>query len=177
MEKLIKIPIEYIQEAYEYATKSRAYTSNRHDFHEGGLEAKQRKMFEGKLGEKIFKKVLVDNNIQFEEDNTSHTEADLYDFKMPDNTTIDVKTRTKKFHTRTLEMVEQFNKNPKDIYISVRLYPEKKGGYIIGWCTKDDIEKINRIENNGYLDNYVLYDSELRPLLELIKLFEYRGFK
>lgn len=177
MEKLIKIPIEYIQEAYEYATKSKAYTSNRHDFHGGGLEAKQRKMFEGKLGEKIFKKVLMDNNIQFEEDNTSHTEADLYDFKMPDNTTIDVKTRTKEFHTRTLEMVEQFNKNPKDIYVSVRLYPEKKEGYIIGWCTKEDIKKINRIENNGYLDNYVLYDNELRFLLELIKLFEYKSFK
>lgn len=28
MEKLIKIPIEYIREAYEYATKSKAYTSN-----------------------------------------------------------------------------------------------------------------------------------------------------
>jgi len=176
MEKLIKIPIEYIREAYEYATKSKAYTSNRHDFHEGGLEAKQRKMFEGKLGEKIFKKVLVDNNIQFEEDNTSHTEADLYDFKMPDNTTIDVKTRTKEFHTRTLEMVEQFNKNPKDIYISVRLYPEKKEGYIIGWCTKEDIKKINRIENNGYLDNYVLYDNELRPIKDLLNLFISNGF-
>lgn len=176
MEKLIKIPIEYIREAYEYATKSKAYTSNRHDFHEGGLEAKQRKMFEGKLGEKIFKKVLVDNNIQFEEDNTSHTEADLYDFKMPDNTTIDVKTRTEEFHTRTLEMIEQFNKNPKDIYISVRLYPEKKEGYILGWCTKEDIKKINRIQNLGYLDNYVLYDNELRPIKDLLNLFISNGF-
>jgi hypothetical protein len=114
MKALIKIPAEYIQEALDYAMKSKAYTSNRHDFHEEGLEAKQRKMFEGKLGEKIFKKVLVDNNIQFEEDNTSHTEADLYDFKMPDDTTIDVKTRTKDFHTRTLEIVEQFEKNPKE---------------------------------------------------------------
>jgi len=177
MEKLIKIPIEYIQEAYEYATKSRAYTSNRHDFHEGGLEAKQRKMFEGKLGEKIFKKVLKDHNIQFKEDKTSHTEADLYDFKMPDNTTIDVKTRTKSFHTRTLEMVEQFEKKPKDIYVSVRLFTERKEGFVIGWCTKEDIKQINRIENNGYLDNYVLYDNELRPLHELIQLFEDKGFK
>jgi len=176
MNQLIKIPQEYIQEALEYAVMSRAYTSNRHDFHEGGLEAKQRKMFEGKLGEKIFKKLLVDNNIEFEEDQSSHTEADLYDFKMPDNTTIDVKTRTKHFHTRTLEMVEQFQKNPKDIYVSVRLYPEKKEGYIIGWCFKEDIQNINRIENNGYLDNYVLYDNELRDLAELLDLFTSKGF-
>jgi len=177
MKTLIKIPAEYVQEALDYAMKSKAYTSNRHDFHEGGLEAKQRKMFEGKLGEKIFKKVLVDNKINFEEDKTSHTEADLYDFKMPDDTTIDVKTRTKHFHTRTLEMVEQFEKNPKDIYVSVRLYPDRKEGYIIGWCTKEDIKRINRIENNGYLDNYVLYDNELRPLEELIDLFISKGFQ
>jgi len=176
MNQLIKIPAEYVQEALEYAIKSREYTSNRHDFHEGGLKAKQRKMFEGKLGEKIFKKILVDTNIKFEEDNTSHTEADMYDFKMPDNTTIDVKTRTKHFHTRTLEMVEQFKKNPKDIYISVRLYPDKKEGYVIGWCFKEDIIKINRIENNGYLDNYVLYDNELRSIEDLLKLFVSKGF-
>jgi hypothetical protein len=74
-------------------------------------------------------------------------------------------------------LVEQFIKNPKDIYISVRLFPEKKEGFVVGWCTKEDIKKINRIENNGYLDNYVLFDNELRPIDELISVFKQKGFK
>ncbi len=43
---------DFIEEALSYAKKSRAFTSNRHDFHPGGLDNKQHKMFEGKLGEK-----------------------------------------------------------------------------------------------------------------------------
>ncbi len=167
---LIKISPELIKEAYNYAFKSRKYTSNRHDFHEGWFDAKQRKMFEGKLGEKILKIILIQNQISFQEDETSYTDADIYDFII-DDIKIDVKTRTKDFHTRTLEMVEQFNKNPKDIYVSVRLFPEKKEWYVIGWCTKEDIIRIKRVENHGYLDNYVLLDNELRPLQTLIDLF------
>ncbi len=168
--RIIKITQELIDEALNYASKSKSYTSNRHDFHEGGLDAKQRKMFEGKLGEKILKIIFIGEKIIFEEDKTDHTQADYYDFILPDGTTIDVKTRTEDFHTRTLEMCEQFKKIPKDIYVSVRIFNDKKEGYIIGWFTKEDIVKINRIENNGYLDNFVLYDDELRPLNELIDL-------
>lgn len=165
--KTYKITEDLIKEAMDYALLSKKFTSNRHDFHEGGLDAKQRKMFEGKLGEKIFKMFLLENNIDFKEDNSSHKEADCYDFILPGELKIDVKTRTEDFHTRTLEMVEQFKNKPKEIYISIRLYPDKKEGYIIGWCTKEDILNINRIENNGYLDNYVLFDNELKPIEEL----------
>jgi len=175
--KLISIPEDMIQESLEYAIKSRKFTSNRHDFHEGGLDAKQRKMFEGKLGEKIFKKYLLNNNILFKEDTSSHMEADIYDFIMPDNTTIDVKTRTQIFHTRTLEMVEQFNKNPKTLYISIQLFPNKYEGFIIGWCPREYMQKINRIENNGYLDNYVMLDNELRPIEDLLNIFISNGFQ
>ena len=70
---------KYYDEAYEYAVQSRNYTSNRHDFHEGGLDAKQRKMFEGKLGEKGFKMFLEEKNIKYIEDRTSYTERDFYD--------------------------------------------------------------------------------------------------
>ena len=114
------------KEAQEYAIMSKSFTSNRHDFHEGGLSAKQRKMFEGKLGEKAIKQFFLDNNIKFIEDNSSDQEADLFDFIIFDEENnelkVDVKTRTKNFHTITLEMVEQMKNNPKDIYFSVRLY-------------------------------------------------------
>ena len=92
-----KITQELIDEAYKYAVLSRSYTSNRHDFHPGGLDNKQKKMYEGKLGEKGVKMFFMDNNVIFEEDSTSYTERDEFDFliKIGDREyTIDVKTRT-----------------------------------------------------------------------------------
>ena len=71
---------EFYQEALKYAQSSRSYTSNRHDFHTGGLNNKQQKMFEGKLGEKGFKMFLLENNIPFIEDQSSPQERDEYDF-------------------------------------------------------------------------------------------------
>ena len=99
--------------------------------------------------------------------------ADEYDFiisKDDKKYFVDVKTRTKKFHTRTLEMVKQFHSKKIDIYISVFLMRDNSNFQIkiLGWCNKKDIIKINRIENNGYLDNYVLYDKELRDINQLI---------
>lgn len=167
MEKT-RIPEVLVREAEDYALASRSFTSNRHDFHEGGLAAKQRKMYEGKLGEKLIKHLLLEASIPFIEDKTSHTESDKYDFILPNGRTIDVKTRTQNFHTRTLEMTEQLKTIPKDIYISVRLFPETLSGYVVGWASNQDFLRINRIENNGYLDNYVLFDNELRPWTDLI---------
>lgn len=161
------------QEALDYARSSRAYTSNRHDFHAGGLNNKQQKMFEGKLGEKGFKMFLIENKIPFIEDHSSPQERDEYDFLLstPDRQYLfDVKTRTKSFHTRTLEMVEQANSHPKDIFISARLFSERNAVKLLGWYSFQDMMNAGRIENNGYLDNYVMYDSDLRPIEELYSL-------
>ena len=172
MEIIISQPLE--KEAKDYALKSRSYTSNRHDFHEGGLEAKERKMFEGKLGEKAIKQFFTERNIKFKEDTTSFDEADFYDFIVYSldgkELKVDVKTRTESFHIRTLEMVEQMKNKPKDIYISVRLHkhitPYKVD--IIGCATKEDFLSKNRIQNQGNLNNYVLYDNELTNIETLL---------
>lgn len=164
---------ELYQEALNYARSSRAYTSNRHDFHAGGLDNKQQKMFEGKLGEKGFKMFLLENNIPFLEDHSSPQERDEYDFLLSTpnkNYLFDVKTRTKSFHTRTLEMVEQAQSHPKDIFISARLFIECNKVKLLGWYSFQDMIAANRIENNGYLDNYVMYDFDLRPIEELYSL-------
>lgn len=164
---------ELLKEAYEYAQASRAYTSNRHDFHAGGLNNKQQKMYEGKLGEKGFKMFLIDNTIPFMEDHSSPQERDVYDFLLKTfdkQYLFDVKTRTKPFHTRTLEMVEQAKSHPKDIFISARLFPERNAVKLLGWYSYQDMITVNRIENNGYLDNYVMYDTDLRPIEELYNL-------
>ena len=174
MEIIIKK--EFVKEALVYAKLSKSFTSDTHDFHEGGLNAKQRKMFEGKLGEKGIKQFFIENNIDFKEDESSHKDADEYDFIIfgaKQKYFIDVKTRTQKFHIRTLEMVKQLKRKRIDIYISVKLSNQKNDYQIkiIGWCTKQDILKINRIENNGYLDNYVMYDNELKNLNDIKSLF------
>lgn len=46
---------ELYQEALDYARLSRAYTSNRHDFHAGGLNNKQQKCLKGNLEKKVLK--------------------------------------------------------------------------------------------------------------------------
>lgn len=162
MEIIISQPLE--KEAKDYALKSKSYTSNRHDFHEGGLEAKERKMFEGKLGEKAIKQFFTERNIKFKEDTTSFDEADFYDFIVYSldgkELKVDVKTRTERYHTRTLEMVEQMKNKPKDIT------PYKVD--IIGYATKEDFLSKNKIENQGYRNNYVLYDNELTNIETLL---------
>ena len=159
-------------EAVSYARKARAFTSNRHDFHPGGLSNKEKKMFEGKLGEKAIKLLLTDNHISFIEDTSSYDERDEFDFLLVNENEqlkVDVKTRTEDFHIRTLEMFEQAETHPKDIYISVRLFRESNTVVILGWFSYKDMIRKGRIENQGYLDNYVMYDSDLRPILDLEK--------
>ena len=158
---------ELYKEAYDYANKSKSYTSNRHDFHKGGLNNKRQKMLEGKLGEKAIKMFFEDNNISYEEDSTNFDERDYFDFLLKNKECtlkIDVKTRTEDFHIRTLEMVEQARNNPKDIFISVRLYRETNTVILLGWFTFEDMIQKNQIENLGYLDNYVMYDEDLRSM-------------
>lgn len=159
-------------EAEAYAKKSRSFTSNRHDFHPGGLSNKEKKMFEGKLGEKAVKMLFLDNQISFTEDASPYDERDEYDFLLinsDEQLKVDVKTRTEDFHIRTLEMVEQANTHPKDIYISVRLHRETNTVNILGWYSFKDMIRKGRIENQGYLDNYVMYDADLRPIVDLEK--------
>lgn len=124
-------------------------------------------MLEGKLGEKAIKMFFEDNNINYEEDSTNFDEHDYYDFLLKNeecSLKIDVKTRTEDFHIRTLEMVEQARNNPKDIFISVRLFRETNTVILLGWFTFEDMIQKNQIENLGYLDNYVMYDEDLRSM-------------
>lgn len=170
-----------IEEAQTYAILSARHTSDHHDFHRGGVAAKAEKMFEGKLGEKVFKAWLRQQGLPFDEDYTSHKEADQYDFLVAGQT-IDVKTFTKDFHKRLLEMVEQYAKNPKDYYIAIRLHFEpftvheqagapifdlsqvsRQTASIVGWASKAEIGQAP-IENVGYRDNYRLWLSNLRGI-------------
>lgn len=165
------------EEAWNYAERSREYTSNRHDFHPGGYENKQQKMFEGKLGEKAVKMLFDDNSVSYVEDTSSYDERDEFDFLLVNQTEkikVDVKTRTEEFHIRTLEMVEQAESHPKDVYISVRLFRDSSTVKLLGWFSRKDMLRKGKIENQGYLDNYVMYDKDLRPMEDLEKYLLYK---
>ena len=167
------IPPALCREAADYAESSKAYTSNRHDFHPDGVESKKQKMLQGKLGEKAVKMMFQENNIHFIEDNSPFDRRDEYDFLLVNEEKallVDVKTRTKSYHTRTLEMVEQARRSPKHLYISARLYPQTNKVVLLGWFFYNDMIKKNQIENNGYLDNYVMYDEDLRPMESIFPL-------
>jgi len=162
---------DHYKEALAYAESSKQYTSDRHDFHAGGLDNKKRKMLEGKLGEKAVKVLFDDNGVHYEEDKSPCDERDEYDFLLIDedeSLKVDVKTRTENFHIRTLEMVEQARNHPKDLFIAVRLFRESNRVRLLGWYTYKDMIAKNQIENQGYLDNYVMYDKDLRPMTELM---------
>jgi hypothetical protein len=175
---------EMIAEAWEYTRQSALHTSDRHDFHEGGIVNKARKMFEGKLGEKVFRQWMRENRVAYVEDRTPYTDPDLYDFRVGSGR-IDVKTYTQTFHKYLLEMVEMFREKPKDFYVAVRLRfgsfditltpggleldtfnVRARSATIVGFATAADVAAA-RVDNQGYLDNYTFPLARLRPLSEL----------
>src|SRR4051794_23106556 len=99
----LQITDNIVESAQDYATRSAPHTSDRNDFHPGGLANKARKMFEGKLGERVFQAWLDTEKTPYVADSSPHNEADRYDFVIAGRT-IDVKTFTQDNHLRLLEM-------------------------------------------------------------------------
>ncbi|MFL2139001.1 hypothetical protein [Desemzia sp. FAM 23991] len=160
---IIKVTEDMKKEALEYSQLSKEFTSRRHDHHEGGSENAALKMYEGKIGEKAFRFWLDYNNIPYQEDETSHDSADFYDFLIK-GYKIDVKTRTKSFHTRILERVEQFEKKPKDIYVSAHYYTDIEEVKLIGVISANRLKKLNPPESFGYEMNYFAHDYQLSSM-------------
>ncbi|WP_050540525.1 hypothetical protein KQH69_07210 [Streptococcus sanguinis] len=167
MKVVIPITEEMIRIARDYSELSHDYTSRAHDFHEGGADIASQKMYEGKLGEQAFAVWLKNEGIEFTEDRTSHDEADKFDFIVK-GYKIDVKTRTEDYQTRTLEMVEQFYKRPKDIYVGARLYRDKNEVELYGIISANKLKKLGQIEKFGYKEDFFAYDSQLSPI-QLLK--------
>lgn len=163
---LIKVTEEMKEAAEQYAILSKAHTSRKHDFHKGGAEEASKKMYIGKIGEKVFAHWLDMNAIPYLEDRSFYYEPDEYDFLI-NSLKIDVKTRSESYHTRTLEMVKQFNKRPKDVYVSVYYNKVEETAELLGWIDARRLRDLHPIENNGYKDNYVAYDNDLAAMNEL----------
>lgn len=143
--KHIKVTKKMKQEAEEYSTLSREHTARGNDFYEGGANNASIKMYEGKIGEKALKWWLNKEDILYQEDTTSHKNADEYDFLIS-NFKIDVKTRTRDFHIRTAEMVEQFQKRPKDIYVAAHYHKKTDIVDLIGVISSDKLLRLGKLK-------------------------------
>lgn len=189
----VRIPLAHgmIEPARDYAILSAPHTSNRHDFHGGGLANKARKMFEGKLGERAFGAWLAMEGISNTPDSSAHNVADVFDF-MVGGRAIDVKTYTQVSHRRLLEMVEQYQRGAKDYYVATRLHYSPFDVHIqsgeivfdlgavttqfvdiIGWASGRQVGEA-QVENVGYKDNYRIWLDDLRLPQSLIQ--ELRSF-
>ena len=65
---IVKIEDWMKEETKNYAEELHDYTSRGHDFHDVGANEASKYMYLGKLGEKAFKKLFLDNGIAFIED-------------------------------------------------------------------------------------------------------------
>lgn len=166
---MIIIPVTHKMkvEAEAYAKSSQNYTSREHDFHEGGPKNAAKKMYEGKIGEKAFRSLLDIWEISYVEDKTGPDKADYYDFKVGE-LKIDVKTRTEKFHRNTLEMVSQFKKRPKDLYISAYYNRNEDTVTMLGCITAHDLKNANHPKKFGFKENYYTTDNQLNDIEEVL---------
>lgn len=163
----VKLTEEMKMKARKYSLDSHDYTSRGHDFHEGGADRASEKMYEGKLGEEAFKEWLIQEGIPFTSDSTGYDTADEYDFLIS-GYKVDVKTRTEDFHRLTLEIVEQFNNRPKDIYVGARLHRSEEIVEFYGVISAKKLKGLGQITNNGYKENYYAKDNQLGTM-ELFK--------
>lgn len=80
----------------------------------------------GKLGELAFLSLLTERQIPCDttemfEIYEGQQNTDRFDFLTRDGRTVDVKTGFRSNHTRLLVNIEQFNNQPKDFYVGVKL--------------------------------------------------------
>jgi hypothetical protein len=124
----------------------------------------------GRMATKIF---FVKNNINF------NNIPDLYKYDkgyfVYNNKTITTRSRSKPHYIRTLEKVSEFNKMVKDIYIStlVNDYDNDSNIYhcrMLNWVKGEDFKNRGRVENQGYGNNYVIYDNKSRTINSLLEL-------
>ncbi len=181
MGQIIILTPELEREAYTIALKSKGFmfsgdTCIRPEDNTGDLlSAQERLMLEGQFGEKVVKQYFLMHGIEFGEDDTPYTETntDKYDFLVKE-LKIDVKTRTKPYHTRLIEKARFINKL-KDVYISVRLMSVDSPvqAEIVGWAYGDDIKTLGVYEDLGYgKPTYGLRDNQLRTLSELLFILQ-----
>lgn len=159
----------------------------------GNLETKQKieiqRTYMGKLGETVFLKFLQENgkivnsNDMFDiYEGQEH--VDKYDFITSAGKTVDIKTGFLENHKRLLVNTEQFDNNPKDFYVGVKINTEEidhknkfvvwekiSSATILGYAEYDYMEKNSEICNYGEGPARALFYNKLLGIDKLLNLF------
>lgn len=138
-------------------------------------EEEVERIFVGKLGEVALAKFLkargkktVGNEDMFTVW-TGATNVDAQDFLTADGKLIDVKSAHQHFHSRILVPADQFQNQPKDFYVGIRIHVDKKEAEIIGYAERADLLS-NGVKDYGKGPAYAVNLKALRPIEELIEM-------
>ncbi len=143
------------------------YTSRRHDYHNGTAEARFKKFFAGCLGEAVFGKWLIRQNVLFVKHVRKPWEPDRFDFMVSGLGMVNVKAEVpgrRGFRNTLLVTLAEIRKRPCDYYVAVLLQKNKifTAGQIMGWVSLAQVKAAQRV--HGYEDDYAIPYKALEPL-------------
>ncbi len=122
----------------------------------------------GKLGELAFLELLNEKGIKVDTKGMftiykGKTNVDEFDFSLPNKQTIDVKTGFRQNHSRLVINCEQFDNDPKDYYVAVKLNASDtdKTNKLV------DLDSITRGEIEGFAEySFIKRYAEIHDLGE-----------
>ncbi len=140
----------------------------------------------GKLAELIFLDYLNSLGFKIKEGDMfkiydGQENADTYDFILPNNETIDIKTASLPFHKRIMVPLDQFISLKKDYYVGIKLNFVTEGkniepfniqtAIIYGYTSRENLEN-KPTENFGEGDCKAILLTELKDINYLVSLFK-----
>ena len=173
MNRIISFTQEELDQAAEFARQSAPHTHNRRAVSSSTQERDNRI---GKLGELAFARFLQQNGKRTAGSEDMLTvwnsiyEVDKTDFQTDDGRTIDIKTASRNFHRRILVPHDQFENQPKDFYVGVRIDENSRTAEIIGFISWQEMKTDGPQSRSGY--TYPAYDcplSDLHPIETLLR--------
>lgn len=80
----------------------------------------------------------------------------------------DVKSAHQSFHLRILGPADQFQNQPKDFYVGIRIHADKKEAELVGYAERADLLS-NGVKDYGKGPAYAVNLKALRPMEERIE--------
>ena len=93
--------------------------------------------------------------------------VDKKDFETAEGKTIDVKTASKRFHSRILVPSDQYKDQAKHYYVGVRISEDETTGTIMGYAIHGELKLFPRAR---YHPAYAIELNNLHPISELLDM-------
>lgn len=180
----IKVTMKQKQRCYNFAKEIIEGNNQFNRFAQSNLTQINR-TYIGKLAELIFFDYIKSLGIKINEGDMfkiyeGQKNVDAYDFVLPNNKTIDIKTASLPFHKRIMIPIDQFISLKKDYYVGIRLNfsaIDKKiepfsieTAIIYGYTTRKILEK-KQTSNFGEGNCKAIELTELKDINYIINLF------